>query len=72
MDESALQPRLASIERRQSYILSLLVGGYVIGATWLLVDTVPAVTVWNAGFGLVVLAIFASMVGIFRRRQTRT
>jgi hypothetical protein len=69
MDESALQPRLNAIERRQSYILSLLAGGYMIAGTWLLVDTVPAVTVWNAGFGMISLAILASIVGIYRRRQ---
>lgn len=69
MDESALQPRLDAIERRQSYILLLLVGGYVFAGTWLLVDTVPAVTVWNAVFGLVILAVLASILGIYRRRQ---
>ena len=69
MDESALQPRLDAIERRQSYLLLLLVGGYVFAGTWLLVDTVPAVTVWNAGFGLLTLAALASLVEIYRRRQ---
>ena len=69
MDESALQPRLDAIERRQSYILLLLVGGYVFAGTWLLIDTVPAVTVWNAVFGLVILAVLASILGIYRRRQ---
>jgi hypothetical protein len=69
MDESVLHPRLDAIERRQSYILSLLVGGYVFAGTWLLVNTFPAVTVWNAGIGLVTLALLASVVGIYRRRQ---
>lgn len=69
MDESALQPRLDAIERRQSYILLLLVGGYVVAGAWLLIDTVPAVTVWNAVFGLVILAVLASILGIYRRRK---
>ena len=69
MDESALQPRLDAIERRQSYILLLLVAGYVFAGTWFLVDMVPAVTVWNAGFGLIILAVLASIVKIYRRRQ---
>lgn len=72
MDGSALQPRLDAIERRQSHILLLLMGGYVIAGTWLLVDTIPAVTVFNAGFGLIILAILASIVGIYRRRQARS
>lgn len=69
MDDAALQPRLDAIERRQFYVLSLLVGGYVFAGTWFLVETVPAVTVWDAGFGLISLAVLASMVGIYRRRQ---
>jgi hypothetical protein len=69
MDESALQPRLDTIERRQSYILFLLVAGYVCLGIWFLVDTVPAVTVWNAAFGLVILSVLTSLVGIYRRRQ---
>ena len=69
MEESALQPQLDAIERRQSYILSLLVVGYLFAGIWILIDTVPTVTVWNAGFGLIVLTILAVMVGIYRRRQ---
>ncbi|MFC7134983.1 MULTISPECIES: hypothetical protein [Salinibaculum] len=69
MDESALQPRLDAIERRQSYILLLLVGGYVFAGTWLLIDTIPAVTVWNAVLGWIILAVLASMLGIYRRRK---
>ena len=70
MSESALQPRLDAIERRQSYILSLLVIGYVFLGTWLIIDTVPAVTVWNASFGLITVGVLVSMVTIYRRRQT--
>jgi hypothetical protein len=70
MSESTLQPRLDAIERRQSYILSLLVIGYVFLGTWLIIDTVPAVTVWNASFGLITVGVLASMVTIYRRRQT--
>ncbi len=70
MSESALQPRLDAIERRQSYIISLLVIGYVFLGTWLIIDTVPAVTVWNASFGLITVGVLASMVTIYRRRQT--
>ena len=69
MDESAVQPRLDAIERRQSYILWLLVGGYVFFGAWFLIEAVPAVTVWNAGFALGIIAVVAAMVGIYRRRQ---
>lgn len=69
MDESALQPRLDAIERRQSYILTLLVTGYVVAGTWFLVETVPAVTVWNASFGVIVFAVLVLLVKIYHRRQ---
>jgi hypothetical protein len=69
MDESALQHRLAAIERRQSLALSLLVGVYVLGGTWILVEEVAAVTVWTAGVALVVLAVLGSMIGMYRRRR---
>lgn len=69
MDDSALQPRLDAIERRQFYILTLLVGGYVFAGSWLLVETVPSLTVWNTGFGVLVLGFIASMIGVYRRRQ---
>jgi len=72
MDDPALQPRLDAIERRQFYILTLLAGGYVFAGTWILVETIPAVTVWNAGLGVIALAFLASTIGIYRRRQART
>jgi hypothetical protein len=70
MDDPALQSRLDTIARRQSYVLGLLVAGYLIAGAWLLVATVPSVTVWTAGFGVVVLAVLASTVGVYRRRTT--
>lgn len=69
MDEFALQSRLDAIERRQSYILSLLVGGYVFAGGWLLVETIPAITVWSAGLGLIILLVLVSTIGIYRQRQ---
>jgi hypothetical protein len=72
MDDPALQPRLDAIERRQSYILTLLAGGYVLAGTWFLVETVPAVTVWNAGLGVLLLVFVTSTIGVYRRRQART
>lgn len=71
MDESALQDRLEAIERRQSFVLALLVGLYLLGALWLLVETVAAVTVGDVVAGGVILAILASVVGIYRRRRAR-
>lgn len=72
MDDSALQPRLDAIERRQFYILVLLVSGYVFAGAWLLVETTTAVTGWNAGFGLILLAFLVSIVGMHRRRQAKS
>jgi len=72
MDDPALQPRLDAIERRQRYILTLVASGYVFAGVWFLVETVPAVTVWNAGVGVIVLVFVASTVGIYRRRQAGT
>ena len=69
MDESALQHRLDAIERRQFVIVSLILFGYLIGGTWILVDGIDAVTPWNAGVGLTVLAAGAAIVGTYRRRR---
>jgi hypothetical protein len=69
MDESALQNRLAAIERRQSLILTLLVGLYLLGGMWVIVQSFTAITVWHAGTGAVVVGILVAIVGIFRRRQ---
>jgi len=69
MDESALQSRLDAIERRQSLVLWLLVAGYVLAASWVLVDSVDAVTVYHAAIALSALAGLATVVGISRRRQ---
>jgi hypothetical protein len=68
MDDSALQQRLDVIERRQALTLSLIVVAYVLGGAWFLVDGVDAVSAWAAGFGLIALAVLASMAGIYRRR----
>ena len=70
MDDRALQTRLDAIERRQSVLLWLLVGGYVLAALWLLVTATDAVTVWNAGVAAAVLAVLATAAGIARRRRT--
>lgn len=71
MDDSALQQRLDVIERRQMFTLSLLVVAYVLGGAWFLVDGVDVVSAWAAGFGLLALAVLASVVGIYRRRRAR-
>jgi len=71
MDESALQHRLAAIERRQSLVLALLAGLYVIGLLGALVVTVPAVTAWHASAVGVVAGLVVLVVGIARRRRTR-
>jgi len=70
--DDALHRRIESIERRQFYTLSLLVGGYVFAGTWLLVETTRAVTVWNAGLGLLLVALLVAVVGVYRRRRART
>jgi hypothetical protein len=71
MDEAALQNRLDAIERRQSRIVWLLLLGYVGAGTWLLVDEVAAITVWDAVVALAALA-FVLLVGwVYRRRQSR-
>lgn len=69
MDESALQNRLDRIETQVTAIRSLLVVGYVFAGTWFLVEEVAAVTVWNAGIGLIALTLVLSAVGMYRRRQ---
>lgn len=69
MDDSVLQQRLDAIERRQTLVLSLLVAGYVLGGAWVLVAELDAVSAWSTGVGLVVLAVVASVVGVYRRRQ---
>ncbi|MFC7132455.1 MULTISPECIES: hypothetical protein [Salinibaculum] len=69
MDESALQNRLARIERRQSLVLALLAGIYLFGGLWILIRETTAVTVWNASAVGVALAILALAVGISRRRR---
>lgn len=71
MDESALQRRLDGIERRLSFIVSLLVGGYIFGGSWILIEAVDAATVWNVGLGVIVLAVVASIGGMYRRRRAR-
>jgi len=68
MDEPALRSRLDRIERRQSLVLSLLVVGYVLAASWLLVDSTDAVTLYHAA-ALVALAGVASVAGVARRRR---
>jgi len=70
MDESALQDRLNLIEKRLFHVRSLLVVGYVFAGTWPLVENVAVITAWSAGTGLLVLALFLSMLGVYRRRQS--
>jgi uncharacterized protein (DUF983 family) len=70
MDDAALQNRLDAIERRQSRIVSLLLVGYVLVGTWLVVDEFAAVTVWDATVALVVLALVLSIGWLYRRRQS--
>lgn len=71
MVESALQSRLDRIERRLLLVVSMLVGGYVFGGSWILIEAIDTVTVWNVALGLVVLAVVTSIGGIYRRRQAR-
>lgn len=71
MDESTLQHRLDGIERRLFFIVSLLVGGYIFGGSWILIEAVDAATVWNVGLGVIVLTVVASIGGMYRRRQAR-
>ena len=70
MDDAALQNRLDAIERRQFRIVSLLLVGYVLAGTWLVVDEVAAITVWDAAVALVVLALVLSIGWLYRRRQS--
>ena len=70
MDDAALQNRLDAIERRQFRIVSLLLVGYVLAGTWLVVDEFAAVTVWDATVALVVLALVLSIGWLYRRRQS--
>lgn len=71
MDEGAIQSRLKAIERRQSLALTLLVGLYILGGLWVVVHEIAAVTVWEVVVGAIVLGVFASAVGIYRRRKAR-
>jgi hypothetical protein len=69
MDESALQHRLATVERRQRIVLALLVGLYLVGGLWLLVAETSAVTIWHAVVAVVFLGVATAMVGMYRRRE---
>lgn len=69
MDESALQQRLARIERRQRMVLALLVGLHLGGGLWLLVVGTSAVTIWHALVAFVFLGLAITMVGMYRRRR---
>ncbi len=71
MDESPLQSRLTTIERRQSLVLTLLVGLYLLGGLWVPIREVAAVTIWHAGVGAVALALIAVLVVVSRRRRAR-
>jgi uncharacterized membrane protein len=71
MDDSPLQNRLDSIEKRQSRIVLLLLFGYVVAGTWLLTEEVAAITAWDAIVALTALGLSFSMVAIYRRRQSR-
>lgn len=70
MDESDLERRLASIERRLSLVLALLAVGYLFVATAVLVRETTLVTAWHAGVGAAMLLLGATTVGIYRRRRT--
>lgn len=71
MEESPLQSRLTTIERRQSLVLTLLVGLYLLGSLWVLVREVAAVTIWHTGIGAVALTLIALLAVISRRRRAR-
>jgi len=68
VDESA---RLDAIERRQSVVIALLVGGYLLAGCWLLLSEVAWLTAWHVGSAAVVVAVVAAIVGISRRRRAR-
>lgn len=72
MDDTTLQQELAAVERRQSVILAPLVGLYLLGGLWVLVETSETVTVWTAAVAVVLFGVVAAVVGVARRRRRRS
>jgi hypothetical protein len=71
MDDSALQDRLEMIERRQSIILALLGGLYLLGRLWFLWWEFAGVTVWNLAVGFVGIGLLVTALGTYRRARIR-
>lgn len=67
----ALERRLARIERRQRYVLLLLVYPYLVGTLWTVTGRVAATTLILAvapGLGVVIVAY---LIALYRARSGR-
>lgn len=69
MDDPTLHRRLDRFERRQSVVLGLLVGAYLLAGVWFLVDELALVSPWTAAVAATVGLVLAVTVGIVRRRR---
>lgn len=71
MDDASLHRRLDGIERRQSILLALIVGAYLLAGSWILVDVVGLVSPWTIAVAGAVGLVLTMVLGMVRRRRAR-
>lgn len=72
MSESPLKPQLDRIERRQRYLLALLLYPYLLGLGWVIAGRVDAVTLPIAAAAALILVLGAYLRALYRGRTSPT